>query len=96
MYYLIGEYTDDDVYSTNNSSLSSDTDCYMEPNTSDRNIGPIVTGEDNRRTLRTKQLFDYLCPVCNKELHSAGGFRGHVLKQHPNFNPSGFKGNNWD
>lgn len=38
----------------------------------------------------TKPLYD--CPVCDKSLKSASGFRGHVLKQHPEVSRNSFKG----
>ena len=82
---LASDYTDGGIGSRNNSSTStsSGTDCYMDG-------GERIPAKTSKP--KTLAGLTYICPVCNKELHSAGGFRGHVLKQQLNFNRSGFTG----
>jgi hypothetical protein len=37
-------------------------------------------------------MYIYDCPVCGKALKTAGGFRGHIAKQHKEMDHSSFKG----
>ena len=60
---------------------------------------PVPTSTESDRILiatatriSLRNPFVYSCPVCSKELRSMSGFRGHVMKQHPNFSRIGFKG----
>jgi hypothetical protein len=66
----------------------------MRVNAYRKNILLYLYSVDDKRTIKaTHQLSSvYECPVCHKQLRSISGFRGHVIKQHPQFNRSGFRG----
>lgn len=97
---LLGDYTDDDFYSTDISSSSSnnDSECaatadieiaVQRTTESDRTMTEMTTEHVPPKSSKVRHSFVYDCPVCGRELRSVSGFRGHVMKQHQSFNLKG-------
>ena len=82
---LLGDFTDDDVTVTESAGSSSDCDVYE-----DEIDNPVRNSKREKRSKDVEYVFD--CPVCRKVLRSVGGFRGHVVKQHPSMDRSDFRG----
>ena len=81
--YHLGHYTDDE---TRNAPIDIDSD-------SDRENVPPPPKVRRKSTVGSTV---FVCPVCQKELKTIGGFRGHVTKQHNNPHLKGSCSNHMD
>lgn len=100
---LLVDYTDyDDTFTTDsvNSDSTVDYDAVADEycgSTQPSFIGNTTTAA--KATIKPKTMRRpcvYSCPVCVKKFRSPSGFRGHIIKKHPTFNRSSFKGNKVD
>ncbi len=95
---VLGEYTDDDVFTTDSTeSDNSDLDKTETGTTTTQlelDVDAAVSEPPNTvaRSKAVRRPYIYCCPVCSKELRSPSGLRGHVIKQHPTFKRDYFKG----
>ena len=90
------DFSNKEFYSTEScsSAISESEHDNEPPKEVDHRIATetAVKSLDMLARISPRSPFVYVCPVCNKELRSVSGFRGHVMKQHPDFSRIGFKG----
>lgn len=78
---LLGDYTDDDDFYKPDDSHSTDAEAEILKETK------TVTEQKASTSCSL-----YACPACKKSYRSISGFRGHVLKKHPDLHKTNFRG----